>query len=265
MSAGSLGRPVRSGWVGVACLLALLPASGLRGQEPRASPTTGVVRGVVVDDGTGTPLEGARVRLEGERRGVLADSLGAFEIRGAPLGFNFLSVDHYGFVGMVVPVDVTAGPQVPVELRLPASPLVVEGITVAAEHVATMEQRLRSRRRAVPYAVRAFDLERLTRSAATTMVEFLQFEGSMFTVPCPARTLANSCIVRRGRVQEPVVYIDEVRAFGSLDQLATYSPHELYLVEVYSMGSEIRAYTHNFMHRMARRPMALIPIGLWGR
>ena len=45
--------------------------------------------------------------------------------------------------------------------------------------------------------------------------------------------------------------------------LAMYSPADLYLVEVYSAGGEIRAYTHNFMERMARRPMTRIPINLW--
>ena len=44
--------------------------------------------------------------------------------------------------------------------------------------------------------------------------------------------------------------------------LAMYSPADLYLVEV-SPGGEIRAYTHNFMERMAGKTMALIPIELW--
>jgi hypothetical protein len=58
------------------------------------------------------------------------------------------------------------------------------------------------------------------------------------------------------------VYIDEALLVGGLLQLETYRPHELYLVEVYSSGSEIRAYTHHFVERMARTPQALIPI-IW--
>ena len=81
-------------------------------------------------------------------------------------------------------------------------------------------------------------------------------------VPCAGLAMAVSCITRRGAARAPKVYIDEAPVIGGLDQLALYKPHELYLLEVYAGGSEIRAYTHQFMDRMARRTQALIPIGL---
>ena len=56
------------------------------------------------------------------------------------------------------------------------------------------------------------------------------------------------------------VYIDEFPALGGLDELGMYSPQDLYLIEVYSFGRVIRAYTYEFMERMAERPMALLPI-----
>ena len=37
----------------------------------------------------------------------------------------------------------------------------------------------------------------------------------------------------------------------------------LYLVEVYGRGLEVRAYTHQFMERMARKPVALLPVRIW--
>lgn len=100
------------------------------------------------------------------------------------------------------------------------------------------------------------------RSAAFDMAEFLYLEASLYPAPCRRGRLGSACVLRRGQPIEPRVYIDEAPVAGGLEQLATYQPHDLYLVEVYSLGLEIRAYTHMFMERMARRPMVLIPIGV---
>jgi hypothetical protein len=75
--------------------------------------------------------------------------------------------------------------------------------------------------------------------------------------------MSTNCIIRRGRTVSPKVYIDEVPAIGGLDVLESYPTAQIYALEVFSQGAEIRAYTYNFMQRMAERPMALIPISLW--
>ena len=80
---------------------------------------------------------------------------------------------------------------------------------------------------------------------------------------CPLGESAHFCIARGGRIGEPTVYIDEVYAPGGLDALELFPTSALYLVEVYSSGSEIRAYTYDFMERTARKPVALIPALLW--
>ena len=59
------------------------------------------------------------------------------------------------------------------------------------------------------------------------------------------------------------MYIDETPVIGGLDELESYPTAQIYLMEVYSAGGEIRAYTYNFMQRMAEKPMSLIPISLW--
>ena len=61
----------------------------------------------------------------------------------------------------------------------------------------------------------------------------------------------------------PRVYIDEIWQPGGLDALERFPPSQLYMVEVYFSGSEIRGYTHDFMERAARKPRALIPVLLW--
>ena len=35
------------------------------------------------------------------------------------------------------------------------------------------------------------------------------------------------------------------------------------MLEVFSAGAEIRAYTYNFMRRMASKPKGLIPLNMW--
>jgi hypothetical protein len=126
-----------------------------------------------------------------------------------------------------------------------------------------MDQRLRARRNATPVAVRSFEQDRLVRSASRDFLEFLTLEAFLHTQPCGGRSFSSQCVIRRGRLVAPRVYIDEVPIMGGLDHLASYQPYDLYLVEVYSSGQEIRAYTHLFMDRMARREIALLPAMSW--
>ena len=146
------------------------------------------------------------------------------------------------------------------DLRLLPDPVLVDGITVVADRLETIERRIRSRRNAAPVAVRAFDQERLLASAARDMEDFLSLQGGLQATSCGRRAFARRCVWRRGRPVVPRVYIDEAPAIGGLDQLATYRPHELYMVEVFSSGLQIRAYTHHFIESMVRRPRSLMPI-----
>jgi hypothetical protein len=217
--------------------------------------------GVVVDATTGARLPGATVLLERENRGALSDSAGAFLLADLTAGDHLLLVRQFGYESLYVGVRVTGGEE---RLEIPLQPaaLVLEGLTVEvmANNVATMMQRLRSRRNAAPVNVRALDQDRLLRTAASNLIEFLQLEAFVFPVACSGSGFSSTqCIIRRGRMTEPRVFIDENPVIGGLDQLATYRPHDFVLLEVWSRGATIRAYTHQFMERMAQRPMQLIP------
>ena len=61
----------------------------------------------------------------------------------------------------------------------------------------------------------------------------------------------------------PSVYIDEMPAARGLDALRNYPTTQIYALEVYSQGAEIRVYTYSFMQRMAANPEALIALGPW--
>ncbi len=211
---------------------------------------------VVVDAVTGGAIRGARVRLLDPNRGVLTDEDGRYRFTALPVGERALTVDQYGFVGVGMVLDVQlGGGEVRVELEPRA--LEIEGLEVVTERIESMESQLRRRRNSGPIGTRVYDQERLLNSAAFDMVEFLEAQPGVRVSDCGA----DYCVLRRGRVEVPRVYIDEVPIFRGMDQLRFYEPHELHMVEVFAQGLEIRAYTVQFMERMVRRPMALLPVG----
>lgn len=231
-------------------------------QEPETRTNHARVSGVVVDALTDLPISDALIVVDDERRAVLTDSTGAFDLGELSSGPLAVTIRRYGYqtTGMeaVVPTEGT------LEVEVPLSPDVVllDGLSVVTDRLELMDQRLRRRRNATATSVRAFDQERLVRSAARDFLDFLQMETALYPRSCGTRAVGTLCIWRRGRVEQPRVYVDEMPVIGGLDQLATFQPYDLYLVEVYARGLEIRAYTHQFMERMARKAVALIPINL---
>ena len=68
------------------------------------------------------------------------------------------------------------------------------------------------------------------------------------------------CISLNGTVIEPVVWVDEARIVGGLSSFRVTEPHELYMIEVYSSGRHIRAYTNFFMERAAVAQLRPVPL-----
>ena len=270
-SAGVVISP--AGWLLLAMACLFLPAA-IDAQEPESVPGRAPLHGVVYDALTGAAVPGAAVYLEHESYGVLADSLGTFRFEDVGVGFQVVAAIQFGYEEAGARIEVPEAGAF-IEIELVPQPVLLDGVTAVVENITTMERRLRSRRRAAAYQTRAFDQERLLRSASSTALEFLERETRYYPVPCPAGAgvfgvgspmsgnMSSRCIIRRGRVVSPRVFIDEIPAFGGLDELDTYPTAQIYTLEVYSSGAEVRAYTYNFMQRMARRPVALIPINLW--
>ncbi len=248
--------------MGRACivLVLLLTATPLAAQRPLRDPDAKTtVRGVVVDALKGDPLPNAIVLLADENRGLLTDSLGRFAFEEVPLGPQLLAVKQYGYAEVNLDLDLRAN-HPPLTVELDPGPIALEGFTVIAQNLASTDRQLARRRKAYTGSVRAHDQARLASSSADNVIQFLRFQGGLQVYRC-GRT-PGACLLRRGGVTEPRIYIDEARVMGGLDYLAMFKPYELYLVEVFSGGAEIRAYTHWYMERMAERPTLLWPIGL---
>lgn len=247
--------------LGPTLVVALLLGFGAARIGAQEATPTDVLRGVVRDEANGQPLANARVRVETMRKGLLTDENGRFYVSDVPAGELDLSVEQYGYIGVDVVMAKVEGEPAVLDVHLTPKPVMLDGLTVVADRIKLMQERLVNRRRAVATASRAYDSERLFRSPSRDLLEFLGSEAMLYNVPCDGR-LGRWCVFRRGRAIQPMVYIDEIPLLGGFEQLTTYRPHELYLLEVYSQGQEIRAYTHQFMERMARQPVALIPIGI---
>jgi hypothetical protein len=243
------------GLVAAVAALALLPIDPIAAQQRDAV----AIEGVVIDATTRNPVGGARIVVS-RNRGVTTDSVGVFRLTGLDEGDHLVLVESFGYES--VHVTATAGVGLPrIEIPLSPAPMVLAGLSVevVARNDATMDDRIRLRRDAAAVSVRAIDQDRLLRSGARNRLELLQFEASLHPEPCSGgRVSSGWCVTRRGSMVKPTVFIDEAPAIGGLDELATYRPHEVYLVEVWSGGSTIRAYTNQFMERMGRRPVQLI-------
>lgn len=224
----------------------------------------GGLQGLVVDEITRRPLPATLLRLE-PRAAALTDSTGVFSFRELPPGGGLLLVEQFGYETLYVPIPEDRSRLLEIALR--PMPMGVDGITVEAvrENLAAMTRRIGNRRNAAAVPVMSWDQEALVGARSRDMRDFLESETPVILVPCPRGSTAEGCVLgRRGLITRMSVCIDEMPATGGLLQLGSYRPDELYLVEVYSRGSLVVAYTVEFMERLARRQRALTPLEYLG-
>ncbi|HEU0076196.1 MAG TPA: carboxypeptidase regulatory-like domain-containing protein [Longimicrobiaceae bacterium] len=223
-------------------LLCRLPAAA---QEPAAV----TVRGSVADSRSGAPIVGARVGVPALRTFVASDSTGRFAIR-LPAGAHVFTFDRLGYARLTEEVELAEGDRLDVVL-LPRSVL-LEAITVSADKLA-------ERRSRVPVASLAATHEDIaiagySNAGQAAMLRF-NFES------CPG-TLRDSCVLVRGRRQRIVVYVNEVRAFGGVEQLRGIPPGDVYMLEWYPSTPMLRVYTVNYIEALAAGKRSLRTIDL---
>lgn len=264
----SPGRPARRSLVQAAHLLllaALFLPDPARAQQPDSAATPVILTGVVYDVLTGTAIPTAQVSLQHSRQGVLTDSDGVFRLGDVDTGPQLLVVTQFGYQQRVLAMTLTPEWEGMIEVAMTPRPIMLEGVTATVENITEMEARLRFRRRANAASSWAYDQQELFRSMSGTPLDFLNRRTLVRVVTCPPGVMSSRCVYRRGRAVEPWVYVDEMIAWGGLDELESYPVSDIYLMEVYAWGSEIRVYTNRFMERMARKPVMLIPLNLWPR
>jgi hypothetical protein len=235
-------------WLVLAVAAVALIAGRAFAQEPDAPAPFDLV-GTVTGE-AGQPLAGAFVSLDGSEWGSLTDEAGRFRIPDVDAGRVALTVEQLGYDTLRWEGPVTAGGTL--ALRLTPRPVVLQGLHVVAD-------RFESRRRGVPTTVRWFDRAALATSPQQTVLDFVSTRAGVMRVPCSGRW-GDHCLIVRGRLTEPSVWIDEVPVMGGIEYLDMVHPYELYMVEVFAGGRQIRAYTTRFMERAADTRLMPIPI-----
>ena len=118
--------------VGTVCAGAVIAAVLLL-HAPLAAQRGGVVRGRVVEAGTGTAVASAVVRVaDDSSRSVLTDVDGGFRLTGLAPGAHRLRVAHLGYAEREVAVEVTGAGEVVIDVVLTPRALALDALVVTA-------------------------------------------------------------------------------------------------------------------------------------
>ena len=123
-------------WRLLPALMIAALASGGQGAVALAAQEAGRVAGVVVEEGAGTPVEGAAVRLadaSGSVRETRTGPEGAFAFESVSPGAYALGVRRIGYDVLSVPLDVGSGGAEPLNLRLRSRAIPLDPLEVSVE------------------------------------------------------------------------------------------------------------------------------------
>ncbi len=179
---------------------------------------TYTLRGTV-DDQKERPILDADVMV-GARRAT-TNLAGSFKIKGLPASVpSRLLVEAVGF--LPVQLEIAAQRDTTVRFRLVEDP-------IGQRMLAVQIDRLVKRSAATPYSRMQIDRERLARSAAATLHDYL----AQMHVRMP------QCL-----------FIDDVEKPFPADMLKTYLPDEFERIEVIDKGTMVRLYTRRYVARL---------------
>jgi hypothetical protein len=97
--------------------------------SPSQAQQPGTVTGVVLDAATGAPVGGALVSVGERGPRAIASARGRFALSGVLPGTYTVRVERFGYTDLEARVTVT-DPPAPLELRMRADPVALEGLTV---------------------------------------------------------------------------------------------------------------------------------------
>ena len=230
----------------VSALAVLVATSPLVAQRPTARVN---LSGVVVDLNSNHPVVGALVEFPALRRNAITDVNGKFTLREMRAGRHKMVVSQLGYRTLVKEQQVVDDDVL--MINLDPDPVLVRGLEVQID-------RLAERRKMVAVSVQSFVRNELLSFAANSAADFIKTR--LMIRPCANGR--GSCLLSRGSLVQPVVYIDERRAFG-LEELEMYPTFDIYMVESYDHGRMVRVYTNWYVQKMARSNSPLQNIIIW--
>jgi TonB-dependent receptor len=113
-------------------LLALEEQVADRDGEGKSEISSGSIKGLVQDAGTGESLVGANVLIQGTYTGTITDLDGNFELKNVAPGTYNIVVSYVSYDRQIVRTEVTSGNSSILNVKLGAAPLAVEEVTVIA-------------------------------------------------------------------------------------------------------------------------------------
>ena len=196
---------MRRVWLGAGLLLV-----GLAAAARPAGAQQGTVGGLVTDESTGTPLEGARVLLAGPNRVETTNGEGRFAFRGVPAGNYTLRVLRLGYKPATAEAAVAPGETVDLTVAMTAAPVQLDEIVSTA----TGDQR----KLEVGNAITTIDVARVAEEAPITeFSNLLSGRAAGVQVQKSGGTTGTGTRIRiRGSnsvslSNEPLYYIDGIR------------------------------------------------------
>lgn len=191
-----------------ACLLVAMPV---------AAQETGTVTGTVTSIGTGEPLPGVQVTIEGTGLGTLTQANGRYLLLRVPAGTQTLRADLIGYGTLTQSVNVVAGQGTTVNLRMESEAIAMSEIVVTGVAGATQRTKL-------PFEVAQVSFEDIpvpSPNPASSLqgkvagVQVVQGSGRPGSAPSILLRGAKS-INASGRDQEPLYIVDGVILGSSL-------------------------------------------------
>ncbi len=101
--------------------------------HPAAAQAPGAIEGIVVDQQTAEPIEGAVVTVESRTLEARSGSDGHFLLAGAPAGTLLIRVNAPGYSRLVEEVEVTPGGLVQLEIRLLSVTALLDEVLVTGD------------------------------------------------------------------------------------------------------------------------------------
>ncbi len=223
----------RSGW---AVLCSLLPLF-LTAPATAQAQTTGVVIGRVTEAGSGKPLPYAQVALERDRnRVVRSDDDGRFRLVNVPVGAQMLVVRLVGYAMKSLPLTMTAGNSLTVDIQLARQPLDLDAVVVTGQGGEISKRRIATQ-------VDVVGADEIEASPARRLDELLQSKLPNAQIRMTSGQTGTTSIIRTRGVTSvnqnstPVIYVDGVR----VDNLNTIASLGLNLSGVRSQGAATSA------------------------
>jgi Carboxypeptidase regulatory-like domain len=210
-----------------------------------------MVRGRVIDALTGRAVAGAVVTHLGSARATTTDGHGNFTLTLELHSSYPLRIEQLGYEPSQLLLPSTTRTDF-TTISLMPKPLELRGLEVVTDRFAE-----RRRFSFLPVDVLGPDVLATTHGTAYDIVK-----NAIPAARMCADDMGQLCIFRR-RVRKVSVCIDEMKIYRGALELERYKPWELYMVEVYDRGLQVRVYTRRFTDRLRERHRKLQPWS-WG-